>query len=622
MGSFVVKKMLLRVRPIWLPLLIVIIGARFPTLGLVALCVGLAVATTIKASFVQRLFLSLLIVVAGNTLLYEVFNLLHLHPPIGLMGALYGLAGSILYIRRTTANPRPLFVASDVVCLVVGIVSFGALFYPIVINRTPQQSYSEATFHLLMSGEDNASHFAMFKYAYAHDGYAYMTNPGSNGLISGLTNYPQGSEFTMAWVTKGILGSAHYSNHQMLVKAFYALCALQFALLVSGVLLLATKLYQATNKRLGVAGGAAIAAIGIGLVAAGPLVELMSRGFQSQIAAYIFLVGLLYVLVIQKDIGSVKTTFFSAAILLGGVCTSWWFLGPVAAFPLAVYAWTNRTAIRTFRWPFFGWSIVLAGLAGYTLLLSLLSIKTSSVNDDGGVDVIAPTSIALYLVGYALVFLLPKADRKRLQPITTALVGCILFSAVVGVYQYIYIGHFAYYYYKSLYAIIPLSLAVVTYLALLHLQRISAALKRMQQLLVAVCIVVSAYCLLTALKPVYTVVYLHDWYNNPITPQQIRGLYHYSRNSPYQDMVFVGNCSDGINYISNRWSGAFFLSESPWRSQLNRATYYGDVDQTVHLLKHYPGQAKNVLVHVNSACLNPRLQQIITDKGFATTRIP
>ncbi|HEX3568964.1 MAG TPA: hypothetical protein VHT70_04810 [Candidatus Saccharimonadales bacterium] len=595
----------------------ILIFLRFPVWGMVVFCIGLAAFIPWRLSFLQRFFISILFFFAGNALVYQVFSLVHLHLPITLVGGAYVIAGIILFLRRSRVPGRHFIDRKDVICLIASVGVFAVLLYPIHVNHSPKESYAEATLHLLYSGEDNASHFAMFKYIYLHDSYSYATPPNHNGLIPTLTNYPQGSELNMAWMAKGLFGASYFSHNALLIKVYYLLAVTNFALLVYGVLLLAMTIYEKVGKRITVAGG--VAAIGIGscLFAFGPFIQLLGRGFQSQIAAYLLLVGFLYFIYVSRQQKTpVMTVLAGSLLFFGGIAADWWFLCPIAGIAILAYAYEQRATLLKYRGRLVA-LIVLALFGIYPVVLSLFSTQTSSLNEQGGVDAATAAAMALFLVGYGAIFLRPKLERKQFSSISIVVLAWLLFTVAVGTYQYVTIGHFSYYYYKSLYTLIPLTIVAITYVTLLFIHTLDTTLRPAQRWLLAAGVVVVFASAVVTLKPVAAAVYLHDWYNNTTPVTEFRALFHFSAETKYKDMVFFGNCSGGADYLANRWSGAIFLSEGEAHSNVDTAARTDATKKSVKLLTKYLSP-KDTYVYIDTpSCVDRAIKQTIVDKGYS-----
>jgi hypothetical protein len=279
----------------------------------------------------------------GNCLVYVIFNIIGISPDIRLLGLIYSLIGIATSLNIRTYEQIPLFSKVDLVVLAAAITSIMFLIYPVYYNHSKGESYAESTLHLLSSGEDHASHFALFKYAYLHGGYAYSPEINNKGLISTLVNYSQGSEFSSAWIAKSIYPNADITNAK-LVELYYLMCVLTYALLIVFICWTSLILYEKTGRNISGMQAGFLIGFSFLLLTIGPLLSLLARGFLSQIFALIFLFAMLLTL------GLKSKHIFQNQLLVGllfwsGVTITWWFLTPIATVVLLFAVYKNRESI-------------------------------------------------------------------------------------------------------------------------------------------------------------------------------------------------------------------------------------------------------------------------------------
>src|ERR1035437_6457496 len=208
-----------------------LVSLFLPIAGWVFFCTSLARRIPGKLSYAENLFFVFLAAIVFNAFLYEIFSLANFYPSILSVGVFYVFLGFgvivLLPLRKSIGLINKRFLVSMVAALVV----FIGVMYPVTFTKNSRVSHTAAILHLLSSGEDNASHYALFKYAYEHNGYAYNKDIEKTGLIQGLVNYPQGSEFSLAWFAKSIMGDSYKANDRVPVAAYYALVAFSYAIL-------------------------------------------------------------------------------------------------------------------------------------------------------------------------------------------------------------------------------------------------------------------------------------------------------------------------------------------------------------------------------------------------------
>ena len=590
---------------------LLILSIKLPVLGLILLSLGTAVRLDFLRLAIGRFLVGILLALTFNAALYELLSLFRIYPQISIVGFLYAIAGIFLLRKYKPESKKPVMPSFSSIAVVLSfMIAFGILLYPVVKNNS-YPSRPERALHLMSAGEDNASHLALFKYAYLHNGYAYRNGSGSSGLISTLVNYPQEAEFNMAWVAKATLGGNYGHNDKVLVTAFYTLASVRFAMLVSLVLLAAFELYETSKRMVGPLASVAAVCIATTGVAIGPLLELMGRGFHPQISAYAFLVAMLYVLIPEIRASSIKKKqLLIGAALFCGLCMSWWFLAPVAAIPLLYFTYTNRRLFKKIAGRNIAVLALIALAAAYPIALSLFSkTKTAFLNEPGGVDVIAVSTLIIYLCGLLVYIFLRGPARSKSKLIMLGLGTWALFTAIIAIYQKITVGHYEYYYYKSLYTLIPLGMPLLIYY-FLQIYELLPKTGRRAQLFLSV-LVVGLFIVCTLLiKPIYPRVYLRDWFNNLITPPSLEALIQTSDTGAYKDYLFVGECNAPAQYISNRLSGALYLSENGWREEFDLASLHSDSQTTLSLLKQL-GESGHIYVYADEGCLSNSISNYI-----------
>lgn len=582
--------------------LLALASIRLPILGLLALCYVIASRLPIKISFFESFILGFFLTLVLNNFVYECLNFFHIHTSPVPVGIIYVTAG--WYIHRTVRNAKrkQLFVKSDLVFIIITLITFGAMLYPVFKNRPITNSYAISSLHLLSNGEDNASHYALYKYAYVNDSYAYGSNSEHTGLITTLVNYPQGSEFNLGWIARATLGDGYTHKDTILVEFYFILTSGMFSILVGLIVLAGIRLYENQVREVQISEASLVISVSAVVLFCGPLLEIVGRGFQSQVAAYIYLVLLLLILVNRRRISSQVVALGLLMLTFAGVCMAWWYLFPVALAPILWFTYKTKLYDIKRIWPLF--MIPLLGV--YPVILGLLSSSSaSSINQPGGIDKISYIAMVFYILSSLIVCF--YAYKKRLEDfgyIVSMLATWVVFTALVAIYQLTTIHSLQYYYFKSLYTLLPISGACVIYGCLVGYNHIT---KNVGQWMIVLPIapVAVVFIGLACIKPVYPRVYLNDWYNNPINSSQLIPLYTTTETHQHSDLLFIGSCSNSANYLMNRWSGAFMLSDTPQRDSFVLASLKGDTPQMLHYLKY---TAKNSpYVQIDDSCLAPQL---------------
>ena len=305
-----------------------------PLTGVMALCAVLAYKINLGLSYVQRLIVVGAALIVTNGLLYEIFVITNLKPSMLFVGAFYLLAAVASVFKLPNHPPKSILTATDVAVCMMILVSFITLMLPLFKHPVGSTLFTRAI-HQLSGGEDHASHFAMYHYFIQNNEYSYGEHSKESGLIEGLNNYPQLSDFTLAWGAKSLPSPATSSTGRIVIM-YYLLTALNFSVLIGFVVLLALKTLEHQREKMQIGYLPLLLAAAFTLLIAGPLLELNGRGFVSQIFALTYLVFALLLVTIGPRIKNDSLFALLLILAFSGVAMSWWYLLPVTTSLLFV----------------------------------------------------------------------------------------------------------------------------------------------------------------------------------------------------------------------------------------------------------------------------------------------
>lgn len=554
-----------------------------------AFCIGIARHLKLHLNLFEKLVLSALLFLATNALLYELLHIAHLHPSIHCLGFFYAIAGlSLWLLSATQQESQGIISLRDYVGIAVGIALFYALMVP-VISYPAGTGRSLSALHLMSNGEDNASHFALYKFAYMHHGYAYGASINHSGLINSLINYPQASEFNTAWLTSSVIGSSFANKDTVLLLAYYAACVFFYSLLGGLTTIASLYIYEHRWKQKLDIFSACIAFIAaMGLLFTSPLLQLLGSGFQSQIASYSYLVAMVLALSAGTKAIHNNTRGYTLIILLlfAGICTSWWFLAPVAAAPLVLYAWQAKAKLLRDRLGVI-YGVVILALAAYPIMLSILSpIATTSLSANGGVPRIATSTLILYGVALSPMLYLSHKQKNELRDLFVIGAAWLAFTALLALVQLISVGHLSYYYYKSVYTALLLAALALIPLCLHFHRMVSTRTSALgYRLYITATFITVTIVLFVSLKVTYHNTYTSDAFPFPMSYPAEVTLFDARREQKYSDVLFLGNCNLASTYAANRWAGAMYLSENSTRHDFGIATLNNNTPQIRRLLE-------------------------------------
>ena len=572
-----------------------------------------------KYSVVESILLSLLAVFIATIALYTFTAIMNWQLPVGAayFCILLPMLGTLLYSlprRGKFIVKSPFMRQGDIPALLASLVTFAFLLIPLWGKTGAEIA------QFLSYGEDNASHYALVKYDVRHGSFSYTQDPEASGTITTLTTYPQGFHVNAA-IFSSIIHPLRFSEDKLL-KLYAIFIVLNYTVFIFWF----TKLcFSFTRKNHIFISLAVIAGVFL-LCSSGVFISLLDRGFQAQVFAYSFLMAIIFI--INTDAASkkrtIKTALLAAALCIG-VATSWWLILLPLSIAIVVYLWDKafwakvRQNILKVTASLLGLFIVMT----YPILVNLfLSTKSDPLNEQGGVDKLEWT-LFLYL-GMSIAASLPLLikNRQKYTFIVLGLITSLAFAGGVALYQQATIGHLEYFFYKSLYTVFVF-VAILFFIGIIELA--SFAYKGLGQFrsLVAICLL--SICIVTSFitQLIPLRVYVNNWYAHVTQVSDFTHLFSNETNN-YSDVIFVGSCQPGRDYLNNRWSGARLLSEGTLHSQIELAGLYGRHEELSAKLRQLTDSGKLLLLIEHTECSHqiPDLPSIKTLPNITTILSP
>ncbi|MCB0878102.1 MAG: hypothetical protein KDC46_03890, partial [Thermoleophilia bacterium] len=295
----------------------------------------------------------------------------------------------------------------------------------------------------------------------ASGGFAY----GDTGrAASAQSQYPPGFHLVAAALSRSFDDTAGSTDFRGTpADAMWLMTMLAFGAMgaVLGLLVIQFAAGDGTGVRWVVALTSALASAGA--IFWHPL-SLLVYAFVPQIVSLLLLATLLLALMMRPALG-VGQTLLVAASCIALIGWTWFFLLPVASISVLAWLRIDRVALRG-RWMSVAFAAV-ASLATVPIPIYFLlrGADTSVVNVAGGV-VLLPAEAVYGVAALGLLALLTitsSTDAQQRSGVLLAafLTSSIAFSLLLGMYQQATIGTTEYFYAKSLYTIVVLSIVVV-----------------------------------------------------------------------------------------------------------------------------------------------------------------
>ncbi len=573
-----------------------------PILALVGIIViGVGILSRYKTfSTLEAAALTLLLLFASLSALYSIVTIAHVSLPVRLALPLLYLALfflSVFFSRNKRLTYKPSINRSDVAAFCSSTIVLFILLIPII----NQSGGYVAQF--LSYGEDNASHYALTRYAFTNGDYSYTKSPDQAGLLESLEIYPQGFHIVSAVLLTTTLPSN--LTDAGLVKAYGILLTLFFAMFVFWL----SKLCLSTSARLSKLYIAALLPALALLCGLGVLLLLLDRGFQTQIYTYSSLLATLYIMTLaaKRQGPESKLILYICCGLLLLIATSWWVVLPITVALLIAYAYEHRIVKDTLRntlkyWPV---TVIIGFTALYPFIVNLLlTTKSSPLNEQGGVDKL-PYTIFAYLVPVIILALIAVRRRFFGRPIRYVLIAlglAVIGVALVGVYQQLSIHQFAYYYYKMLYTVYVLLIVLFFMSGSLILQRFDTIAKHWSYRVLVALLIVGVTVIVSARNNlVHSKVYVHNWFPNVVEVHELDQLF-IPDTYRYNDVIYLGDCVASSDYLANRWAGARMGSETILRKKITLSILYEETAKTNRYLALHVPKSAPILLSVDRGC--------------------
>lgn len=468
-----------------------------PLLGLavVVLLAAALLPTTLDVS--SRLFLAGVLAVCATALFALVPWLLSIRGslvvPLPLAAAALG-AGVASRGWRACTRLRVTWGA-----VAVGVLGIG---FALVLFAGWDDRTDGGRLAVMLAGEDNSAHLGLVVAARDAGGYVYGAD--DEDLNPGLEFYPQGTH-----VAAGLVAdladeprTPRASIRVYTLAVLGATVAMAVAIAVAA-LRLAVGVGASERAAAATAGVATLAVVG------GPLMYLLQNGFFSQIWAYAFLATLVAVSV-DPSFGELPRTRLVTIVLLGcAIASTYYFLLPVALVVAAPAVVRERRILLGDR-RLLAAILLACGLGAIPVVVSLRSGAAGAINADGGVFAVDRALLMRVTVVAAVVALVEvlRGNARPVLPWMSGLAGGALFSAALLAQGRIATGSTSYYYEKSLYTMLLLSLIGCAAGLMVAIDR-AAASSRMLSLLgpattIAALLIASVQVRPATASPVYT----------------------------------------------------------------------------------------------------------------------
>lgn len=453
-----------------------------------------------------------------------------------------------------------------------GIISVFTLVAVIYITLLPFINTGGLTsLKYLSIGEDNISHFALHNSVIKNRSFLYNVTAKEAGVNNNLKSYPHGYHANLAANTILVYGNnpdirETTKSHILQISLFNALLASILVYCATNTLL---RYKKTSAPRFLLA--STVAVLITYFVSLGSLLYSFTYGFHTQIASCVFLLFLLATTTrnsIQQENSNNRNWIIGIALVLSILATAytWYFMLPIVAiFGLVwlVSSWKFIVSNRLFA--------AFAGVITSTLSLIPIAYDTFRPHDSSSillsgaiwqVQSISHILIAFLLSIFAVTFFYFRKKGREIifgKYLAVLLLSSALFSAALALYMLVKIDRLEYYFYKSEYTVLVLSVVTVGYSIGAILDNTRTAISKNMRILISLLVLTFSVVLCVIINPIsYTRQYVNGTLPTPLYSQYL----DVASNNKGTLYIIKPACRSFQNYITQRWMQAVVLDES------------------------------------------------------------
>lgn len=490
---------------------------------------------------------------------------------------------------------KPHISAGEIVVLAACMAGLFAIVNPIRHQPLPN------VVKVLATGEDNASHLALYNSFLQHGKSAYFGEGSELGIFNNLVGYPQGMHINMAVNSMIVENSSSLSLSSKILDYAYQ-SALYYVFLIACFAALALEICRVYKTRSLLVAIAALSVVAWHYFIFGNGFILYNYGFQTQIFAYSLLA-----LIAIASLYFTRPIKLPQLIVLGLLCaalsSTWFFLLPVAILYLVMMYYKDLPGLLK-NPGFYGTLLLCGGIALIPVLASHASSGNSgSINLNGAVYPLTTNNLIICALALLAAFYLPIYKQKAgVRALGFMTLSSLIFSLLIAIYQWISIGELRYYFHKSLY-IFPLLAAVALFVSVVHFINgidTGKKLRRRALILLPITVAAASLAIFTGM-PRISRLYLYEHYMllNDVDTSVIQQALDTPKG---HDVLMYTTCNPGKAYINQRWVGSLLLNETDQRYGL-----YSDIlqkQETTEKILSYTTKRPSTILY-NPSCASP-----------------
>lgn len=580
--------------------LLLLLALALPQLMIVVAIVlfGVAIARLSNSLYVTGFVVSFLTFGLIGALFVHIITMLGLQVNIIAVAmftsCVLALLSICLHAREKSQMTRPIIQRE---ILHASIYLFIGLFLMLPIFRMiPSQFFS-----VVGAKEDTSSQFQMFNALIKTDRLPYQNSAKLPIIRDSLRTYPQASHAAMA-----VTGAPLVKNADIVVKMkwYYAYFAMTYAAVTYLLILLSLFVVKKQREDSWIGHQVLWSGLLVIMVGLGLLFTTFSYGFYGQVFSYAsLLLGILAASYLFEGGRRIAKThvllfIFLFGLSVFGVFGSWYLLIPVLLpFIVLVGVWSYKHRNNV---PWIYLSLLFLPIfvsLGYLLYVYavLAPSGTGHLLTSGGVLHLPRRLYVITGVPMVLIMFWAYTQRRTmLFALSSSGLVASIFTYLVGRYQFMKLGHLEYYFYKTLFTAVLLSLPTM----LMYIRHKSNDDKgSILAATTSIACVVSLIVLLgiTVTQTSQQALVYYDTVSaarQTNSPQRIETLLDNRIYDSYGDAIYVGQCDPYLNFMGTIWAGASFVNYHFGRAALEGSVLNEQAELAAKKTIQYASQLK------------------------------
>lgn len=584
----------------FIALLLVIALSPLKLIALVSILLAGGFIINIKADYFYRSIIFFGIFLSINTILASLFFLFKIDLNVGLIFFIYILLIGLFLLK----NKRP--VSFDRRSILFNFVKiFFSIFILLILVAPILSSDKARAMSFAFFGGDNVSHIELLKAVETSRGYFYMPYTESEKFMNGgLSAYPQGLHINMYIFNESIKDLYDLNTHYKYTVMFYSFTSLIF-ILFGWMLVFSIKNY-ASSDFIQIIPGFIVTLI----LCSGVFFSLFALGSHSQVMSlYLLMLMFCFITYSLRAKSLNKKLYYStlSIIMLIGISFTWLLLLPLAASILAVlWLADNIKELRLSPKKYLWFLVILVLLGPLFLIQPFIQLMYSHPQKLGIIEPGYSVEYSLIIISALfvlslIILLVIRLDLGLKKLLSTSLVLCFIFSAVIYAYQYIQVGSARYYLYKTLFTLILIISIIFSIFFGDVLRKYTASLSYKKMVIVVLLLFISGSFLIS-----YNITNNDSFFklrtSGSFNPEMYTAAVNEAvkKQNKSKTILTIGSCNREQDHVLTRLIGAFEKKNNKEKNTLLIGLLSQKKENLLNSINNYKKETGNDLIIISS----------------------